>query len=116
MDTNGRQRVLNEAIEARARAESLLLDLAKSRSECEELLRKSGRTDAVKSVTGQSAIDRAIDEARRTMDVLERQISELRGEMAMAGEFGAGDMRDVVAAVEVTVGRFRPADLYRAGA
>ena len=44
---------------------------ADSAADCEEQMRSMRRVDLVKAVTGTSAIERAIDETRQTIDALE---------------------------------------------
>lgn len=57
----------------RARAEAILDSLARAKAECERQMNTLRRVDLVKAVTGTSAIERAIDETRRTLDVLESE-------------------------------------------
>ncbi len=53
------------------RAHAILNSLARAKADCEEQMRSMRRVDLVKAVTGTSAIERAIDETRQTIDALE---------------------------------------------
>lgn len=55
----------------RERAEAILDSLARAKAECERQMNTFRRVDLVKAVTGTSAIERAMDETRRTIDALE---------------------------------------------
>lgn len=53
------------------RAEAILDSLARAKSECERHMASMRRVDLLKAVTGSSAIERAMDETRRTITALE---------------------------------------------
>lgn len=78
MDDAERRRFLTEATAARERVEAALAGLVRDRDAIEKELRDGRRADLFKRVTGKSSLDRAVDEARRTLDSLERAIDEVR--------------------------------------
>ncbi len=55
----------------RERAEAILDSLARAKAESERQMHTLRRVDMVKAVTGTSAIERAMDETRRTIHALE---------------------------------------------
>lgn len=78
MDDAERRRFLTEATAARERVEAALAGLTRDRDAIEKELQEGRRADLFKHVTGKSSLDRAVDEARRTLDSLERAIDEVR--------------------------------------
>jgi len=78
MDDAERRRFLTEATAARERVEAALAGLIRDRDAIERDLQEGRRADLFKHVTGKSSLDRAVDEARRTLDGLERAIDEVR--------------------------------------
>ncbi len=78
MDDAERRRFLTEATAARERVEAALAGLIRDRDAIEKDLQEGRRADLFKRVTGKSSLDRAVDEARRTLDSLERAIDDVR--------------------------------------
>lgn len=73
-----RQRILVETIAARDRAEALLEGLVDARSKTERHLAELGKPDAMRSVTGRSAMDNAIASTQRMVESLERALQQLK--------------------------------------
>jgi hypothetical protein len=101
MDVSDKQRFLVETISVRERAEALVQELVHAQAECERQLRLMNRPDNIKALTGKSSIERAIDETRRTIAMLERTIQDARAELARDGEVGEGELGRLAAAVHV---------------
>lgn len=74
-----RQRIFHETTTARDKARALLRGLETARATSERL--GAERPDAMKQVTGRSAIDNAIDSTRRMVETLERTLDQLRKEL-----------------------------------
>lgn len=77
-----RQRILVETAAARDKAEQLLRGLVDAKKQSEKYLADAKQTDAIKAVTGRSAIDNAIASAQRMHDSLSRALAELRKELS----------------------------------
>lgn len=77
--------IAEEAAGIRARATVLLECLERARVECEANLARLKQPDALKSVTGKSAIENAIDATRESMD----RINRVFGERGRDGDGGA---------------------------
>lgn len=71
------QRLLIETNERRARAQELLKSLMRAKSECEEQMNRAQRSDAIKDVTGHSALERAIATTRRMIETLDQAIRDV---------------------------------------
>jgi hypothetical protein len=78
MDDAERRRFLTDATAARERVEAALAGLMRDRDAIEKELQEGRRADLFKHVTGKSSLDRAVDEAKRTLDSLERAIDDVR--------------------------------------
>jgi len=76
-----RQRILVETTAARDKAEALLEGLLDARRRSEANLRELRRDDALKAVTGASAMDNAIASTKRMVDTLTRAIDEVRRDL-----------------------------------
>lgn len=61
----------------RATAESVLRSLENARQECERQLRELNKPDAMRLVTGRSALDRCIEKTRAMLSDLERSPREI---------------------------------------
>ena len=97
MDVTERQRFLVETIAAREQAEATVQGLVQAREECERQLQQSKKKDVLKSVTGRSALDKAIADAQRMVESLDRAIEEVRRQLAAnVGEVLAEGMSPVV--------------------
>jgi len=59
----------------------LLRGLLTARERSEQFLQEAKRPDAIKSVTGRSAMDNAIASTRRMIDTLNRTLAELTSEL-----------------------------------
>ncbi len=71
--------VLEQRLQARlADAERVLESLEEARRETERHLADSNRADSLKSVTGRSALEAAIDTTRAIIEHLRRAIAETR--------------------------------------
>ncbi len=71
--------VYERTLRAREEASAVLAELLAAHAECDQRLRLAGRrVDAVKAVTGQSAIESAIDETRRMIAGIDQALEELR--------------------------------------
>jgi len=82
MDVTQRQRFLVETIAAREQAEATVQGLMQAREECERQLQQQNKTDVLRSVTGKSSLDRAIADAQRMVEALDRAIEEVRRQLA----------------------------------
>jgi hypothetical protein len=71
------QRILRETAAARERAVQLLESLKEAKARSEENLAELGHTDAIKRVTGRSAMENAIASAQRMVDALDRAAASL---------------------------------------
>lgn len=60
------------------RAQEDLAALTRARDESETRLRRANQTDALKAVTGTSAIDNAIAATQRMIQMLQRELSTLK--------------------------------------
>lgn len=92
-----RQRILLESTVARDTAESLLQRLLGAKAESEKRLGELRQTDALKKVTGRSAMDNAIVSTQRMIETLNRSIHQLGRELQeedvalfVESEVGAG--------------------------
>ena len=79
---NDRARILTETADARADAERLLSGLIDARSKSEARLAELSRSDILKSLTGKSALDNAINSTQRMIDSLDRVLVELRTKLS----------------------------------
>ena len=68
-----------EHAELRERAEAVLKSLLHAKAECERHVARFRRPDAMKAIRGESALDRAINSTRRTIQTLERTMAEFDG-------------------------------------
>ncbi len=73
-----RQRLIVELTERLGKAEAVLHSLHDAKAQAEQQCKDLKRQDAMKSVTGVSAIERAIAATSRMVDLLKREISEAR--------------------------------------
>jgi hypothetical protein len=73
-----RQRIFLQTAAARDRAEALLRELLEARDISERNLAELKTGDHLKTVTGRSSLDNAIDATRRMCETLERQVDTLR--------------------------------------
>ncbi|MCA9311555.1 MAG: hypothetical protein KDA21_10145 [Phycisphaerales bacterium] len=76
------QRLLIETHERRNRAHALLSSLLRARTECEHQMTRAQRADAIKEVTGSSALDRAIASTRRMIDTLEQAMRDVMNSLS----------------------------------
>ncbi len=68
-----------DAAQARAirdRARTLLESLERAKRDCEANLKRLKQADAMKAVTGSSALDNAIEKTRETIDLINRRLSD----------------------------------------
>ena len=77
-----RARILTETADARADAERLLAGLIDARAKSEARLKELSRSDILKSLTGKSALDNAINSTQRMIDSLDRVLRELREKLS----------------------------------
>lgn len=73
-----RQRILSETVSARDRAEKLLRGLVDARWRTEQHLERLGKPDAMRKVTGRSAMDNAIASTQRMIESLNRALEQLK--------------------------------------
>lgn len=73
-----RQRILSETVAARDRAEKLLQGLVDARRRTEQHLERLGKPDAMRKVTGRSAMDNAIASTQRMIESLNRALEQLK--------------------------------------
>ena len=73
-----RQRIVAELKNRLDQAEAVLSALRDAKHEAESQCQEFKRADAMKSVTGTSAIERAIVATSRIIDLLKREIAESR--------------------------------------
>ena len=73
-----RQRILSETVAARDRAEKLLRGLVDARWRTEQHLERLGKPDAMRKVTGRSAMDNAIASTQRMIESLNRALEQLK--------------------------------------
>lgn len=71
-----RPSVVAELQDRLRKAEAVLRSLHEAKREADEQARRLKRTDAMKAVTGSSAIDRAISATTRMIERLKREVSE----------------------------------------
>ena len=72
------QRILLETTAARDQAEALLRALLDAKSQSERRLAELKQPDALKAVTGRSAMDNAIANTQRMIETLNRSIGQLK--------------------------------------
>ena len=70
LETDERRRLADE----RERVEAVLRSLREAGAACEKHLGEAKRQDVMRSVTGSSSIERAIEEAQRMIDVIDRKL------------------------------------------
>lgn len=75
--SSARQQVLLQTLATRQNAEKLLASLLRAQAECDQQLQKEQRSDAMKSVTGASSLDRAIASTRRMIEQLDRSLEQM---------------------------------------
>lgn len=73
-----RQRLVTELTEHLRKAEAVLIALQDAKRVAEQQCRDSKRSDAIKAVTGVSAIERSIATTSRIIERLKREIAEVR--------------------------------------
>jgi hypothetical protein len=73
-----RDHMLREWTTARDEAEALLRSLLEAKRESEKRLSQIRQTDAMKRVTGRSALDNAIASTKRMVETLEWNIGQAR--------------------------------------
>ena len=76
-----RQKILLESTIARDTAEVLLQRLLGAKAESERRLLELRQVDALKKVTGRSAMDNAISSTQRMIETLNRSIAQLGREL-----------------------------------
>ncbi len=76
-----RQKILLESTVARDTAETLLQRLLGAKAESEKRLIELRQVDALKKVTGRSAMDNAIISTQRMIETLNRSIAQLGREL-----------------------------------
>ena len=74
--------VLKETVAARERAVELLKTLREARENSERRMAEQNQSDALKKVTGRSAMDNAIESTQRMIDSLERSVETLKRDMS----------------------------------
>lgn len=84
--SSARQQVLLQTLATRQNAEKLLASLLRAQAECDQQLQKEQRSDAMKSVTGASSLDRAIASTRRMIEQLDRSLEQMAREPEAANE------------------------------
>jgi hypothetical protein len=75
---SARQKVLVDTHSMRQQAADLLRALESAQAECEEQLAKEQRVDAMKQVTGRSSLEHAVADTRRMIEALDRAMDEAR--------------------------------------
>jgi hypothetical protein len=80
-----------QTIEIRGQATDLLHRLIADQRRCEQRLAQGGGRDPLKSLTGRSAIDRAIDETRRLITDMDCMLDELN-RVHCGMSLGAGEI------------------------
>ncbi|HYE03766.1 MAG TPA: hypothetical protein VD963_11105 [Phycisphaerales bacterium] len=91
MNTNDVRKLLGATVAARDRAEAVIQGLIQAKAECERALAEAKREDTLKKVTGRSAMENAVTQARKVVDSLDRAIDQLRADLAREGGI-EGDM------------------------
>ncbi len=81
-DAANRQRILLEFNTARDQAEALLRGLLDAKAQSEKHLAELRQPDALKAVTGKSAMDNAIASTQRMIETLNRATSELKKDLS----------------------------------
>jgi len=76
-----KQRILLETTKARDKAEHLLRGLLDAKAQSERHLAELKQQDALKAVTGRSAMDNAIASAQRMLEALNRALAELKKDL-----------------------------------
>jgi acyl-CoA reductase-like NAD-dependent aldehyde dehydrogenase len=104
-----RQNLLIETHAARQQAEAMLKSLLQAHAECEAQLVSEKRTDPVRTVTGKSSLETAIETTKRMIEALDRAVEEAR---EIEGETDGGSqmsitVRPAMSAVAVPSGRYR---------
>lgn len=84
-ESDQRHRVILETKARRSQAEALLRSLMDAKSECERQLERFRRMDAIQSVTGRSAIDKAIASTKRMIESLDRALLASQGPDTVRG-------------------------------
>lgn len=74
--------VLRETVAAHERAEALLQTLREARENSERRLAEQNQSDAMKRVTGRSAMDNAIESTQRMIESLERSVESLMRDLS----------------------------------
>ncbi len=81
MRPDGDQHSLTETARVRDEAHGLLNQLVLERNRSERLLAGAGRPDPIKSVTGRSAMDHAVDETREVIRRVDGLLARERSTM-----------------------------------
>lgn len=89
--SSARQQVLLQTLATRQNAEKLLASLLRAQAECDQQLQKEQRSDAMKSVTGASSLDRAIASTRRMIEQLDRSLEQMAKEQAVDADAAGSD-------------------------
>ncbi len=76
-----RQMILLETNAARDKAEALLRGLLTAKEEAEKQLAEHDQRDPITVVTGESAIDKAINSTRKMIQTLNRRMAEARRDL-----------------------------------
>lgn len=84
-----RQRMILELKDRLDKAEAVLVALRDAKQEAESQSRELKRADAIKSVTGTSAIERAIAATSRIIELLKREMAEIRRAMPVDSRRGS---------------------------
>jgi hypothetical protein len=111
--SSAREQVILQTVATRQNAEKLLASLLRAQAECDQQLQKEQRSDAMKSVTGTSSLDRAIASTRRMLEQLDRSLELMTKDggqeetpppadpPAAAGALNGCDIRVVVGSARV---------------
>ena len=118
MKTNTSQSILAETVRTRDEAKRILEQLHQDQATLESRLISLRSEDAMRIVTGRTAIDNAIESSRRLLDRLDRTIARAGGDQLTRADVdgvGAARHRDEhddalrVETVQAALARFKPA-------
>lgn len=109
-----RQNLLIETHAARQQAEAMLKALLQAQTECESHLANEKRRDLMRTVTGKSSLETAIENTRRMIEALDRAVDEAR---EIEGDVGTGDEPGsrISITVRPAVAPLQPVGRYRFG-
>ena len=79
--STARQNVVLQMLATRQHAQKLLASLLRAQAECDQQLQREQRSDAMRSVTGCSSIDRAVASTRRMIEQLDRGFEQVQKEL-----------------------------------